>query len=154
MKFKRLKISFFLISYFLLAQISTNASEKYQCEQSLIQVYDKDFKCDDTNSYFVNAFYSDHIDNFITDKSSASGLEFIKRSNLIQITERLGFYFKKIDGEKTLAFGFPEARMRRDSNALWKAFNDEFSNILREPEITSDLNNGFDSSLFSESFKK
>ena len=152
MKFKNLKISLFLISYFLLSQISTNASEKYHCEQSLLQVYEKDFKCNDTNNYFLNAFYSDHIDNFTTDKSSYTGSEFIKSSSLIQISERLGFYFKKVNGEKALVYGFPDTRMKRDSNSLWKAFKYEFSNILREPEITPDLNNGFDSSLSSESF--
>ena len=67
------------------------------------------------------------------------------------LTERLGLYLKDVSGERKWIFGFPEERMERDALSLWTAFNDEFTRIIRKPKTTTDLNNGFNSSMFSDS---
>ena len=152
MKFKNNKISTLFTFLFFCIPISSYAGEYYSCEQSVLKVYQKDFKCDNTTNFFLNNFYSDHISNYKIEEKNEYGNSFIKGNNFNVLSERLGLYLKDVSGKQELSFGFPEERMERDAISLWTAFNNEFTRIIRKPIETQDLNNGFTSSVFSESF--
>jgi hypothetical protein len=79
------------------------------------------------------------------------GKDFYKRSSFNPVVEWLGIYLKNISGENHLVFGFPDQRMKKDSLSLWKAFNFELNKTIEKPRITNDLNNGYNSSILSES---
>ena len=152
MKLTNNKIAAFFTFVLFCTQISINASEKYNCEQSVLKLYEKDFKCNNTNNFFLNNFYSDHISNYQIETKDKYGNAFIKGNNFNVISERLGLYLKDVSGKQELSFGFPEERMERDAISLWTAFNSEITRIIRTPIETEDLDNGFTSSIFSESF--
>ena len=75
----------------------------------------------------------------------------IKPSSFTLISDYLGIYTRKINDKNIISFGFPDQKMSKDSQNLWKAFNQEFNKILKEPFQTNNLNNGFNSSIFEES---
>ena len=127
------------------------SNEIYDCESSTLKIYKKDFVCSDTNSYFLNSFYSNHHDSLRMDQLDIYGEDFYKISSLNPILEYLGIYPKNISGENKLVFGFADQRMKKDSLSLWKAFNYEFNNTVNQPRITEDLNNGYNSSILSDS---
>ena len=152
MRFKNLFISFFSSLTIISFHTYTQADEIYNCDASVLKLYLKEFKCDNTNNYFLNNFYSDHLDRLKMEENEKNGFSFVKSSSINPLIEWLGLYTKEVSGKDYLVFGFPDQRMKRDSNSLWKAFNYEFNKIVEEPKVTTDLNNGYNSSIFSESF--
>ena len=61
-----------------------------------------------------------------------------------QIFDLFGISFKN----KNSIFGFPEQRIESDAFSFWDAYKDLMRNqIPKNPKITSDLDNGFDTSL-------
>ncbi len=130
---------------------STQANEKFNCDSSSIKVYDKEFKCDNLNDYFLNEFYSNYLSRSFYNERGNFESNFIKQSSFAQITDWLGLYTKRIDGVEALRFGFGDQKISKDSEKLWKAFNQEFDKLIKEPIKTNNLNNGFNSSIFEES---
>ena len=61
-----------------------------------------------------------------------------------QIFDLFGISFKN----KNSIFGFPEQRIESDAFSFWDTYKDVLRNqIPKNPKITSDLDNGFGSSL-------
>ena len=61
-----------------------------------------------------------------------------------QIFDFFGISFKN----KNSIFGFPEQRIESDAFSFWDTYKDLLRNhIPKNPKITSDLDNGFDTSL-------
>ena len=61
-----------------------------------------------------------------------------------QILDLFGISFKN----KNSIFGFPEQRIESDAFSFWDTYKDVLRNqIPKNPKITSDLDNGFGSSL-------
>ena len=61
-----------------------------------------------------------------------------------QIFDLFGISFKN----KNSIFGFPEQRIESDAFIFWDTYKDVLRNqIPKNPKITSDLDNGFDTSL-------
>ena len=61
-----------------------------------------------------------------------------------QIFDLFGISFKN----KNSIFGFPEQRIESDAFSFWDTYKDLMKNqISKDPKITSDLDNGFNTSL-------
>ena len=153
---KRMKIiQNILLIVFSLVVISqeklTQANENYNCDSSAIKVFDEEFKCDNLNDYFTNEFYSNYLSKTFYDEGAKQESNFIKQSSISQLTDWLGLYLKRIDGIDAVRFGFGDQKISKDSENLWKAFNQEFDKLIKEPIKTNNLNNGFNSSIFEES---
>ena len=130
---------------------SLHASENKNCKETSLTFYDEEFKCNNLNNYFVNSFHSHHVDKFKIDDNKKYGYLLLKPSVISQFQEWTGIYPKRVDGKTILLFGFPDQRMARDSTSLWKTYLDEFDKLPRDPYTTSNLNNGFNSSISAES---
>ena len=151
MKNKKIIFSLLPILTLLTLQKPINSNEIYDCESSTLKIYQKGFECSDTNSYFINSFYSNHHDSILLEQLDMEGKDFYKRSSFNPVVEWLGLYLRNISGENHLVFGFPDQRMKKDSLSLWKAFNFELNKTIEKPRITNDLNNGYNSSIHSDS---
>ena len=82
--------------------------------------------------YIKNSFY----------KNGYTFEESLKFKN--QIFDLFGISFKN----KNSIFGFPEQRIESDAFSFWDTYKDLMRNqIPKNPKITSDLDNGFDTSL-------
>ncbi len=134
----------FLVSN--LPSFSEEISNKYEeCNQDTAYNVNpiKKLNCLDASDAFLNSFYSDHTprsyqypnDRFFKQTSSAKLLG-----------EWLGFY----STNNSPKFGFPDQRMKYDSNSLSVEFSRQISKITRDPIYTEDLFNGFNSSIYEE----
>ena len=151
MKIENIIFTFFSSLTLFTLQKPIFSNEIYECESSTLKIYEKDFVCNDTNSYFLNSFYSNHHDSLKMEGLDIYGEDFYKRSSFNPVVEYLGIYSKNVLGENKLVFGFADQRIKKDALSLWKAFNYEFNNIIEKPKITRDLNNGYSSSIFLDS---
>ena len=152
MKIKNIIFTLFSSLTLLTLQKPILPGEIYDCESSTLKIYEDDFVCNDTNSYFLNSFYANHHDSLKMEELDIYGEDFYKRSSFNPVVEYLGIYSKNVSGENKLVFGFPDQRIKKDALSLWKAFNYEFSKTVNKPRITEDLNNGYNSSISVESF--
>ena len=111
---------------------SAEFNKSSQQENFLVHHNPKNYFNEKDQDYIKKSFY---INGYTFEES-------LKFKN--QIFDLLGISFKN----KNSIFGFPEQRIESDAFSFWDTYKDVLRNqIPKNPKITSDLDNGFGSSL-------
>ena len=102
-------------------------------------------KAEEFNTNLQKEYFNEKDQDYIKKSFYKNGYTFeesLKFKN--QIFDLFGISFKN----KNSIFGFPEQRIESDAFIFWDTYKDVLRNqIPKNPKITSDLDNGFGTSL-------